>query len=325
MDASSNHSGDTEVLDDNTEEAIASTVNTPEFSSDFGKLIPVNGSACEAFEELLDLKRDDPSWAPHERQFIHEERHGGGPGCFRFNLLLLPRTFATGWVLGAGRRDQPNSGVDIKLTNDAVRDRIGGRHAQLFFHDPNAVLMLSPGPDKEVILNGHMIRDHARRVLPPEACGIVVGNLAFRFEFNADPLARQAYERHMKALMQARARKESSKSVPESLDLTPSPNHFILGRYQLQTPRKAGTFGVVCACIERNSGTIYAAKRLQRRPQTMSSVRSELDNLEKLGTHVSFDHQAQVYMLITIASYYNNSRNHIFGWRQIHPGTGTVL
>lgn len=303
MENHSVHSNDTEVLEDFPDWVPTAHSRNSEISSDFGRLIPINDSARHAFHELVALKSRDPSWAPHERNFIQEGAGRDSPGFFRFSLLLLPREFARGWVLGAGRADQPNSSVDLKLTDDGKRDRVRGRHAQIFHHPANALLMLTPGLEKAVVVNGREIRGHEKRVLPPDSCGIVIGNLACCFEFSTDVSVKLAYERQLRDLLKRKRQRFEDRELPELLDLTPSPTHYVLGKYQFQSPRAAGTYGVVSACIDRTTGDIFAAKRLQRRPETRLSILQELNILEKLGDHVCCACRIQVLTLMLTASH----------------------
>ena len=254
-------------------------------TDEFARLVPLNKSARIAFKELATVKEDDRSWLPHIRRFIHVEddgdADGSGPrGYFRFSLSLLPERFALGWVVGTGVVGEINFGIDILLTLRGDRDDVRPQHMRFYHHRENRVLMLKPGPNKSVILNGEEIIAQPR-VLPASS-GIMIGNLAYRFEFTNSG---SQYGVHLEELMRE-SRYFSTAEPPQSLNATPSPNNFVLRQYQFQTPLAAGAFGVVSPCVHLHSGEIFAVKRLNRTKKTFAEVNHEICMLKKVCGHV---------------------------------------
>ena len=271
--------------DDGDDEHRAQDVGGSLHADDFARLVPLNKSAKIAFKELATVKQEDSSWLPHIRRFIHIEDDGdaddSGPrGYFRFSLSLLPERFALGWVVGTGVVGEINFGIDILLTLHGDRDDVRPQHMRFYHHRENRVLMLKPGPNKSIILNGEEIKAQSR-VLPARS-GIMIGNLAYRFEFTNSG---SQYGVHLEELMRE-SRYFSTADPPQSLNTTPSSNNFVLRQYQFQTPLAAGAFGVVSPCVHLHSGDVFAAKRLNRTKKTFAEVNHEIRMLKKVRGYV---------------------------------------
>lgn len=295
-------SGDTQTLSEFEAEQRASSPgdSTESFDFDFAQLVPVNDSARLAFDELARLKAADPEWNPHARNYIHveEEQEPFGDedqsdepsstsrsiytGYFRLSLALLPKRLARGWVIGSGRQALSDPDVDYLVTVDGRRDRVRSHHAQIVYHQETRVLLLKVPANKSVFVDGMKIQ-HGLRALTSVTSGLTIGNLSFQLQFHE--------HRRNDYLAQLENFAELSNHFVgdriETLDPTPSDQHFTLRGYQFQTPQAAGAYGVVSACVKNTTGDVYAVKRVKKSRDTVKEVEQELEIFAALQTHVS--------------------------------------
>jgi len=270
------------------------------------RMYPTNVPAEIAFNAIARTIQAHPHWNPHCRKFIVVEgrktvlippslpstpRAGRDPekqqeiltGHFRFNLDILPAQFANGWVVGSGRSDMTNLGVDIVVTDDGERDGVRGRHVQIY-HSPDRVLMLKPSPGKTAYLNHEKLENDGRALR--HTSGLLIGNLLFKVQFTEHN--QKFYLGRLNQLIQASAGWRSSRRT--SFNPTPSQSTMDLWGYQFQSPRAAGTYGVVLPCIHSTTGIARAAKRIGRRKGTFHLVNNEISILKVVGDagpHVS--------------------------------------
>ena len=296
-------SGDTQTLSEFEAEQRAARDSSPtieSFDFDFAQLVPVNDSARLAFDELARLKAADPEWNPHARNYMHveEEQESFGDddqsdepnstarsiytGYFRLSLSLQPKRLARGWVIGSGRQALSDPDVDFLITVDGRRDRVRSHHAQIVYHRETRVLLLKVPANKSVFIDGMKIQ-HGVRALTSVTSGITIGNLSFQLQFHES--CRINYLKQLDEFAE-----QSSHFVGdriETLDPTPSDQHFTLRGYQFQTPQAAGAYGVVSACVKNTTGDVYAVKRVKKSRETVKEVEKELEIFEALQTHVS--------------------------------------
>ncbi|KAK7892189.1 hypothetical protein LTR67_007285 [Exophiala xenobiotica] len=263
---------------------------------DFARLTPRNPAAKQAFHEVA-LKLSDEQWLPHVRKFIHIYKASGGQisapeqghllsqhdrasspsisqlsedegdvpidqytGYFRFSLGLLPADFRQGWIIGSGRADKANLGVDILLTSNGVRDFVRGRHALILHHRQTGVLILKAAVRKSLISLDADTIDHDGRALSRPSHSVEIGNLSYTLDIVHQPSAKEQYMRALNDLMEANAKWNAYPS--SSLDLTPSAQNIQVGDYSIQLPQVAGTYGLVSAAVHLPSGEVYAVKRI---------------------------------------------------------------
>lgn len=206
-------------------------------------------------------------------------------GYFRFSMFLLPADFRNGWIIGAGRSDKPNLGVDLLITLDGERDFVRGRHARLVHHPTTSMLMLrTVSGALHVSLNAEKI-DRNGRVVSWPSQSIDIGNLTYTLEYSQDPAVKSRYSQALHDLMAANPGFNSYPAT--SLDPTPSSNHYHLGDYSIQTPQASGTYGTVSAAVDLKTGAVYAVKKLTRTKYNFGLVAHELNIMKYLGEHVS--------------------------------------
>ncbi|KAK7932771.1 hypothetical protein LTR80_011719 [Exophiala xenobiotica] len=256
---------------------------------DFARLTPRNPAAKQGFHEVA-LKLSDKCWLPHVRKFIHickgsegqvsalehghlipnqgdrasspsisqsSEDEGDVPidqhtGYFRFSLGLLPADFRHGWIIGSGRADKANLGVDILLTSNGVRDFVRGRHALILHHRQTGVLILKAAVRRTLISLDADTIGHDGRALSRPSHSVEVGNLSYTLDIVHQPSAKEQYMRALNHLLEANP---NFNTYPlSSLDPTPSAKNIQVGDYSIQLPQASGTYGLVSAAVHLPSG-----------------------------------------------------------------------
>jgi hypothetical protein len=277
---------------------------TARLRGDFARLIPINLSAMLAFDDIARTLKLDPEWNPHARQFIHVDDLQDLPpqwqdsdtetdvkdkpkkiwtGCYRFSLELLPRTLRLGWVLGGGRKDMKDQGVDLLLTLEKTKHHIHGRHARLTHDLESSAFMLYVAEGKVVIVNGKERLEGSQRAISSVETGLSLGDLAYQLEFTQ--LNEMRYREQLGKLRVMLNR--GDRGPPLSLEVTPSENHFEYHGFTIQTPFASGGHGVISAGIKKTTGKAVAVKRLKRTPESVARIFLEVEIYKKIGDHVS--------------------------------------
>lgn len=225
---------------------------------DFARLIPVNRPAMLAFDEIVKTLKLDPQWNLNARRFIHYDDsphnlplHWKGSetdtdteiepnkiwiGYYRLNLDILPSIPSLGWILGGGRSDMKDQGVDFLLTLQKKQHHVHGRHARLKHHPESGILMLIVDQGKMVVVNGKERVEGSQRAIATIDTGLSIGDLDYRVEFTL--LTENTYREQ---LANSREWLNSGNKEPlGSLEITPSENHFEYHGFFIQTPFGAG-------------------------------------------------------------------------------------
>ncbi|RVX70515.1 hypothetical protein B0A52_05166 [Exophiala mesophila] len=204
-------------------------------------------------------------------------------GYFCFSMFVLPSDFRSGWIIGAGRSDKVNLGVDLLITLNGERDFVRGRHARLVHHPTTSMLMLKTVSGAlHVSINAEKI-DRNGRVVSWPSQSIDIGNLTYTLEYSQHPAVKSRYTQALRDLLAANPGFNSYPTT--SLDPTPSSNHYHLGNYSIQTPQASGTYGTVSAAVDLKTGEVYAVKKLTRTKYNFDLVAHEVNMMKYLGSH----------------------------------------
>ncbi len=273
---------------------------------DFARLIPDNHDAKRAFSDLITNIKTNPKVERSWRRLMHFNEHQERlvaemeisdtetcdaedqpliwTGYYRFNLTseLLPQQFGRyGWILGGGRDELRNDGVDIMLTSTKERHRVRGRHARLALNESSNALMLIVEPKKIVRLNGEPIHD-ASRVIKAPRTHLQLGILQYRFEYTGLSLAR--YHDQLERLRNSNILKGT---VHKALEATPTEKQISLKDYIIHPPFAYGSYGVISGCVRATDGMPCAAKRVARTDRSQSEIDAEIAMFRAVGGHVS--------------------------------------
>ncbi|KIX05274.1 uncharacterized protein Z518_06146 [Rhinocladiella mackenziei CBS 650.93] len=275
---------------------------------DFARLIPVNRPAILAFHSIAERMRLDPAWNPHARKyiFVEDSKRQLSPewdgsdtsngtknepsqvliGYYRLSLDLIANHPELGWVVGSGRKDLPNGGVDFLLTLQKNKHRVHGRHARLVHHAKNGALMLVVSKGKVVTVNGLERLEGSQRVLGSIRTALSFGNLSYNLEFTG--LNETSYREKLGDLLTKRH--PNNDIPPMSLELTPQEHHFELHGFTIHSPFASGTSGIVSAGFEQSTGRAVAIKRVRRTPATVARIQLEIRIYKKIGDHPNLCH-----------------------------------
>jgi hypothetical protein len=296
------NSPDTLLLED----SFFSPKTNARLRGDFARLVPVNHDAVLAFHSIAERTRLEPDWNPHIAKFlfiedlpraISPEWDGNSDtasdatgsyqgqvltGYYRLSLDLLTNHPRLGWVLGSGRQDLPNGGVDFLLTLQKNKHHVHGRHARLL-HAQNGALMLVVGKKKVVHVNGMERLDGSQRVIGSVRTALTFGNLSYNLEFTG--LQESSYREKLGELF---TKLHPDGDIPPmSLELTPLEHHHEVHGFLIHSPFASGASGVVSAGFEKSTGKAVAIKRVKRTPATVARIQLEIQIYRKIGDHVS--------------------------------------
>ncbi|KIW65071.1 hypothetical protein PV04_07356 [Phialophora macrospora] len=300
------NSPDTLLLED----SFFSPRTNAKLRGDFARLVPVNHNAILAFHSVAERARLEPDWNPHIRRFLFIEdtpraispewdgtsdtnSDATGPlqqgqvlaGYYRLSLDLITNHPRLGWVLGSGRKDLPNGGVDFLLTLQKNRHHVHGRHARLV-HAQNGALMLVVGKGKTVVVNGIERMEGSQRVVGSVRTALAFGNLSYNLEFTG--LNETSYRDKLGELF---TKLHPDGDVPPmSLELTPLEHHHELHGFLIHSPFASGASGVVSAGFEKSTGKAVAIKRVKRTPATVARIQLEIQIYRKIGDHPNLCH-----------------------------------
>lgn len=287
----------------------AATSVGPDHDGDFARLIPQNRAACIAFSQLVEASKAGPETGIHGSKFMyiranktcydsdlstsdpdvsHSSRRPGDTaqtklwsGYYRLNMDILPQNYKLGWVVGRGRADHPNGGVDLQLTNSKGL-QVSGRHAR-FSHNAAGILLITSDVRK-VVLDGKEILRNDRRAIASPLTGIQFGDLTYVLEFTNLPGYRQQ-------LANIRKKNDEMYKPPSFLDPTPSSADFVLEVYVIQAVFAQGSTCTVSCGYVRKTGSLVAIKRMKRHTYNKMHIAREVKLLRAVTPHVS-DHTA---------------------------------
>lgn len=288
------------------EDSFFSPRTNARLRGDFARLVPVNHDAILAFHSIAERARLEPDWNPHIRKFlfIEETPRAISPewdgtsdtaseamsgyqgqvltGYYRISLDLLTNHPRLGWVMGSGRKDLPNGGVDFLLTLQKNKDHVHGRHLRVV-HAQNGALMLVVGKGKAVHVNGIERLEGSQRVMGSVRTALAIGNLSYNLEFTG--LNESNYRERLGELF---TKLHPDGDIPPlSLELTPLEHHHELHGFLIHSPFASGASGVVSAGFEKSTGQAVAIKRVKRTPATVARIQLEIRIYRKIGDHVS--------------------------------------
>lgn len=292
---------DTIVLDD---DIYLSPAGRARLEGDFARLIPDNSSAKVAFSDLAAVIKATPEVERPWRHLIHvneaqetletemeisevesdnEEHRLIWTGHYRFSLTnsLLPQQFSRyGWILGGGRKELKDDGVDIMLTLTKAQHRVRGRHARLALNDKSNALLLVVDPQKKVRLNGEPIQNESR-VITARRTRLEIGILQYCFEYTG-----LSHVRYHDQLEKLRNSNVLQGTVHKALEATPTEKQIPVDNYIIHPPFAYGSYGVISACVRRTDGAPFAAKRVARTARSQSEIDFEIAMFRAVGGHV---------------------------------------
>lgn len=208
-------------------------------------------------------------------------------GHYRFSLDLLPGNPGLGWILGGGRNDMNDQGVDYLLTLQKKQHHVHGRHARFAHHPESGVFMLTVDAGKMVLVNGKERVEGARQAIATVDTGLSVGDLGYRLEFTR--LHEKRYREQLTIFRESLGgwlSEGANKEPPRSLEITPSENHYEYHGFIIQSPFGAGGYGMVSPGIEKSTGKAVAVKRLKRTSKSMARIWLEVKIYKEIGDHV---------------------------------------
>ena len=287
---------------------------------DFARLIPKNRSALLAFHTIAQTLKIDPDWNPHARQFIHvnepqndvlsqwegssdtgtdieEKTKKIWTGYYRFNFELLPNSSSIGWILGGGRSDLKDQGVDYLLSLEKRKHHIHGRQARFRHHRESGAFMLIVGKGKEVFLNGKSVEGGERAVTFLSST-LSLGDLNYELAFTQ--LNEVRYREQLQRMRTILG--QMGDEPPISLEISPSEYHYEYHGFTIQSPFASGVHGIVSAGREIFTGRAVAIKRLSRTPQSIARIELEVDIYRRIGDHVSHQNRNDPLAMFTRVS-----------------------
>lgn len=279
--------------------------STARHRGDFARLIPVNDGAKRALHDIIVEMRKDEDWNRHCRQFIHDDRsqsHIGDTledsevegtasnvteavwtGYYKLNLEIPVLSVGLGIVLGGGRADLVNGGVDLLLTLKPKEDHVRARHARLNQHYSTGVLMLFVDKNKKVIVNGVDTITNEQRHIGHMSTSLTFGHLMYELQFTG-----LSDQRYREQLSRRYTPTQSYGIEPiKSMSVTPSAANFEYHGYMIQGQKIGqGAEGVVSAGVDMRTGDCVAIKRLQRNHKNHVRIQAEVAIFRRIGKHV---------------------------------------
>jgi hypothetical protein len=238
-----------------------------------GELLPLSREAKDAFRRL-ECQRDNPAFE-HHRQFVRV--NSLGEVHITFSLSELPATSALGWIIGRGRKDCKNLGVDIPLLVDD-NGEIAGRHARFTWMEGGGGFFIAADNPrgKTVTLNGEQLCREQRLI--PYRNMISMGDCFFTIKF---PTRTTEQETQFQIELAGFYRIVLRDSAP-LLAPTPSEHQAMIGEWVVRNAISKGAFGHVYAVTHVRTGRAAAAKEIWRTPQNSAWVDEEVAMAELL-------------------------------------------
>lgn len=272
-------------------------------NGDFARLVPANRAARIAFNEVVDkLRTPDSGWTEtglekymhidRVKVDVHEENSdtdtdGDIPpltislwtGYYRLNLDIPPSNGKIGWVVGRGRSDLINRGIDFLLTCSSIYG-VSGRHARFLHHSSSNALMVVAGR-RPVVLNGTVELENAHQAITAVVTGISFGDLIYRLTFTS--LNRNVYAQQLKNL-----HRSSSGGLPGFMSPTPASTDYELKHYTVKAVFAEGSTCIMSSGIDRRTGALVAIKEMKRNVRNSSALAHEIEVNRSLSPHVSY-------------------------------------
>ena len=279
--------------------------NTPEDTSssqsngDFARLIPANRSSRIAFDEVVDMLRTPSSgWSDTNlEKFLHVEKGKARldeiidtdsesqissipimlwTGYYRLNMDIPPSNIKLGWVVGRGRGDLGNRGIDFLLTSRSLYD-VAGRHAR-FYHNSSSGALMVFANRRPAVLNGTFELSNDECAITAPITGISFGDLSYRLTFTS--LNPQIYTRQLKNL------DNSSEALPAFMSPTPASTDYPLRDYTVKTVFSEGSTCVMSSGIVNRTGAWVAIKEMKRNTRNSSALAHEIEINKAISPHV---------------------------------------
>lgn len=272
-----------------------------EHNDDFARLIPVNESACIAFDDLAAKFKRDYYWNKHARQYVHidetkkdiqfipsesdtetespKESISRWTGYYRFSLSIPPRDIRLGWPIGSGRQDQV---VDLLLTDKHRQYQIRGIHARVTHKSSSNVLLIMTDHKRKITLNGTQEIEGNQRVLWDWETGVTIGDLVYKLQL----LKVDEHEYQEQLLQLRKTAGIYTHEPPITLDPTPSEKKYLYSDYIIDKPFDSGSTCTVLSGVHKITGVAYAVKKIVRTSKNSALIKWEVDVMKAIGSHV---------------------------------------
>ncbi len=290
----------------------SSTTTTREIQTPgaFGKLIPANDKARNAFQNAILYINEKAG--PYLKQFVIVEGSSNShnsseeysddsdtdydtnvgcqsfsesqslQGYFALSLDTIPRLARTiGWRIGKGSSKAPDDsrGIDVLLVRPGQKEarKIAAVHALIQFNVDSGALVLIAGSKKSVsyYLENKEIKlpKSSQIVLSRPTNRFRVGDLEYSMTFDVSDTVTftQRRDSYLKGV--------HGRDPPHpKLDPIPQPYHARVGHAVIHNSLGFGTFGWVFVGVDTTTGHPLAVKelRLRRNDQTMRSAKDEV-------------------------------------------------
>ncbi|KAF2763438.1 kinase-like protein [Pseudovirgaria hyperparasitica] len=237
----------------------------------FARLIPLNAAARGALQATLELPESEV--ASYHQQFIGTTTFDGAvTPCYELSLSQLPRFPHVGWVIGKGRRNLPNLGVDLLLTPSRT-DNVAGVHARLnWVKGAGGFFLIADNKrGKKVMLNGEMFSADRRTI--PFQNALMIGECVFTLEHvQRPPDEEEQFQVELQAFL---ARFHAADDHP-IVTPTPSENDATFGDWRVSYTISRGTFGIVYMVTHARTGHPAAAKQILKSARNRPAVDREI-------------------------------------------------
>lgn len=310
---------------------------------DFARLIPASAVARQAFNDLVRAVVADESILRHARRFIRFEETAPIPddssdtdssttaateapeqplsycGYYRFNMATMPNSMRLGWVLGSGRQDLPDSGVDFVLTAQRGQHRVRGRHCRIS-RDLHTGILFVHSDGRPVIIDGKDVlqkespsHENGRHQQPVheyqralrERTGIMIGNLSYVIEFTNLPAAVQEFE-----LEEARAAMGVKDAPSRLMSATPSIRTYEYFGYVVYPVTHGGVSSTVSLAYSKTTGLPMIIKKIKRTRHNYYAVATEIELLRTLN-------HANIYKLVEVIDHSGRTNGRDFAANEV--------
>ncbi|KAL8665698.1 MAG: hypothetical protein Q9202_002008 [Teloschistes flavicans] len=252
----------------------------------FGRLVPMNLPAVEAFSSILEdlvgksMDAQKPNPYVHAAQFMRaklETEHSSHCGCqdncvhpaassverkpvytgsYILSLATAPRK-GPDWILGSARGEGWEEEVDLVL-DLGENHYTSGRHATIFFHPESHQLILHAIDTTYVAGRGGGKNLHNMAHVLEHGDSVIIGAYAYRMEFE-ERCSLPGFDKELWEFLKAKL--PGSTPLHRSISAPSAARTAVIGNYMCSFGAFAkGSFGVIFGGID-TEGKVMAIKR----------------------------------------------------------------
>ncbi|KAI9885874.1 MAG: hypothetical protein M1823_002353 [Watsoniomyces obsoletus] len=208
-----------------------------------------------------------------------------------------------GWQMGFGRSREPRGGVELRLALEREEGTgMASKHARVYLNRNGIFLIRSDHPRQPIILlQGNPVIK--QRVLDVPETTLTLGEFRYTLTFtdwSRSAQFRTSWEEYLASIHED--------AVPNpAVSPTPLPTDIRLQEWTISETVGKGSFGAVAVAVNRDDGSVMAAKRLEpRRQHQMGAIRDEVNILKALPD--------QIYLPKFIDVIYEKGSDDPSGW-----------